>query len=112
MRLKLQKRNQSEKIDFFVRYCKIRMEKALGEEYYSKDSISKSLYLSRQIVFKPILQKSIFKEYLKINKSYKDIYGLYLYYCYLLDVFPKNHSKQYLLYSIRKVITKLDGYLN
>lgn len=103
---------KSTQVDFFCCYCKIRMEKTLDEEYYSKNSIRKSLYLSRQIVFKPILQKYIFKKYLKINKSYKDIYSLYLYYCYLLDVFPKNHSKQYLLYLIRKVITKLDGYLN
>lgn len=90
---------------------KVRIEKAFGKEY-SKDSISKRLYLSRQIVFKPIPQKSIFEEYLKTNKSHKGIYGLYLYYCYLLGVFPKRHPKQYLPYSIRKEITKLDEYSN
>ena len=90
---------------------KVRIEKAFGKEY-SKDGIIKRLYLSRQIVFKPIPQKSIFEEYLKTNKSHKDIYGLYLYYCYLLGVFPKNHPKQYLPYSIRKEITKLDEYSN
>lgn len=86
---------------------KVRTEKAFGKEY-SKDSISKRLYLSRQIVFKPIPQKSIFEEYLKTNKSHKGIYGLYLYYCYLLDVFPKKHPKQYLPYSIRKEVYKLE----
>ncbi len=79
---------------------------------YSKDSISKRLYLSRQIVFKPIPQKSIFEEYLKTNKPHKGIYGLYLYYCYLLGIFPKKHPKQYLSYSVRKEITKLDEYSN
>ena len=43
---------------------------------------------------------------------HKGIYGLYLYYCYLLGVFPKKHPKQYLPYSIRKEITKLDEYSN
>lgn len=90
---------------------KVRIEKAFGKEY-SKDSISKRLYLSRQIVFKLIPQKSIFEEYLKTNEPHKGIYGLYLYYCYLLGVFPKNHPKQYLPYSIRKEITKLDEYSN
>ena len=86
---------------------KVRIEKAFGKEY-SKDSISKRLYLSRQIVFKPISQKSIFEEYLKTNKSHKGIYGLCLYYCYLLGVFPKRHPKQYLPYSIRKEVYKLE----
>ena len=87
------------------------IEKTFGKEY-SKDSISKRLYLSRQIVFKPISQKAIFEEYLKTNESHKGIYGLYLYYCYLLGVFPKKHPKQYLPYSIRKEIKKLDEYSN
>lgn len=86
---------------------KVRTEKAFGKEY-SKDSISKRLYLSRQIVFNPIPQKSIFEEYLKTNKSHKSIYGLYLYYCYLLGVFPKKHPKQYPPYSIRKEVYKLE----
>ena len=90
---------------------KVRIEKAFGKEY-SKNSISKRLYLSRQTVFKPISQKSIFEEYLKTNESHKGIYGLYLYYCYLLGIFPKRHPKQYLPYSIRKEITKLDEYSN
>lgn len=56
---------------------KVRIEKAFGKGY-SKDEINKRLYLSRQIVFKPIPQKSIFKEDLnnfsKINyDEYKNL---------------------------------------
>ena len=91
-------------------YDKVRIEKAFGNEY-SKDSISKRLYSSRQIVFKQIPQKSIFQEYLsKTNNHHKGIYGLFLYYCYLLKVFPQNHPKQYLPYSIRQEIKKLDSF--
>lgn len=91
-------------------YDKVRIEKAFGNDY-SKDSINERLYYSRQIAFKPIPQKSIFQEYLsKTNNHHKGIYGLYLYYCYLLGVFTKNHPKQYLSYSIRQEIKKLDSY--
>ena len=88
---------------------KVRIENAFGEEY-SKDTLSEKLYSSRQIVFKPMSQKSIFEEYSKTNKPHKGIYGLYLYYCYLLGVFPKKHPKQYLPYSIRKEVYKYDKY--
>ena len=57
-------------------------------------------------------KKTIFEEYSKTNKTHKGIYGLYLYYCYLLGVFSNNHPKQYLPYSIRKEISKLDKYSN
>lgn len=91
-------------------YDKVRIEKAFGNDY-SKDSINKRLYYSRQIALKPIPQKSIFQEYLsKTNNHHKGIYGLYLYYCYLLGVFPKEHPKQYLSYSIRQEIKKLDSF--
>ena len=90
---------------------KVRIEKAFGDDY-SIDNINKRLYLSRQIIFKPLPQRTIFEEYSKTNKTHKGIYGLFLYYCYLLSVFPKNHPKQYLPYSIRKEIAKLDEYSN
>lgn len=91
-------------------YDKIRIEKAFGSEY-SKDSILERLYQSRQITFKPMTHKSIFQEYLSTtNNKHKGIYGLYLYYCYLLGVFPKKHPKQYLSYSIRQEIKKLDSF--
>ena len=78
------------------------------DEEYSKERLNQRLYLSRQIVFKPLSQKSIFEEYCKTNKYHKGIYGLYLYYCYLLGVFPKKYPKQYLPYSIRKEVYKLE----
>ena len=90
---------------------KVRIQRAFGDDY-SIDNINKRLYSSRQIIFKPIPQKIIFEEYSKTYKHHKGIYGLYLYYCYLLGVFPKNHPKQYLPYSIRKEISKLDKYSN
>ncbi|MBD9105828.1 hypothetical protein EGW03_05070 [bacterium] len=88
---------------------KVRIEKAFGDDY-SIDNINKRLYLSRQIVFKPLPQRTIFEKYSKSNKIHKGIYGLFLYYCYLLGVFSKNHHKQYLSYSIRQGIKKLDSY--
>ena len=90
-------------------YDKVRIEKAFGNDY-SMDSINKRLYSSRQIVFRPIPQRTIFEEYSRTNKHHKGIYGLYLYYCYLLKVFPQKHPKQYLPYSIRKEVTKLNEY--
>lgn len=55
--------------------------------------------------------KSIFQNYLsKTNNHHKGIYGLYLYYCYLLGVFLKEQPKQYLSYSIRQDIKKLDSF--
>jgi hypothetical protein len=91
-------------------YDKVRIEKVFGSDY-SKDRINERLYSSRQIAFKPIPQKFIFQEYLsKNNNHHKGIYGLFLYYCYLLKVFPQNHPKQYLPYSIRQEIKKLDSF--
>ena len=90
-------------------YDKVRIEKAFGNNY-SIDSLNKRLYSSRQIVFKPLPQRTIFEEYSRTNKHHKGIYGLYLYYCYLLNVFPQKHPKQYLPYSIRQDIKKLNEY--
>lgn len=54
-------------------------------------------------------QKTIYQQYLlKTNSKHKGIYGLYLYYCYLLKVFPEEHPKQNLPASIRADIKKLD----
>ena len=88
---------------------KVRIENVFGSEY-SKDRLSERLYSARQIIFKPMTQKTIFDEYCKTNKPHKGIYGLYLYYCYLLGVFPKKHPKQYLPYSIRKEVYKLEQF--
>ena len=88
---------------------RVRIENVFGEEY-SKERLNQRLYLSKQIFFRPMPQKSIFEEYSKTNKPHKGIYGLYLYYCYLLGVFPKKHHKQYLPYSIRKEVYKLQQF--
>lgn len=88
-------------------YDKVRIEKAFGNDY-SIDSINKRLYSSRQIVFKPLSQRNIFENYYRNNEHHKGIYGLYLYYCYLLKVFPEKHPKQYLPYSIRQDIKKMN----
>ena len=57
------------------------------------------------IPYKPISQRSIYQQYLLKTKSkYRGIYGLYLYYCYLLKLFPKEHPKQKLPNSLRKDI--------
>lgn len=45
---------------------------------------------------------------MKSKSKHKGIYGLYLYYCYLLKIFPEEHPKQNLPASIRKDIKKLD----
>lgn len=91
-------------------YDKVRVEKTFGNDY-SKNRINERLYYSRQIAFKPLTHKSIFEEYIsKTHNNHKGIYGLYLYYCYLLGVFPNEHPKQYLSYSIRQDIKKLDSY--
>ena len=88
-------------------YDKVRIEKAFGNDYYI-DSINKRLYSSRQIVFKPLSQRNIFENYYRNNEHHKGIYGLYLYYCYLLKVFPEKHPKQYLPYSIRQDRKKMN----
>ena len=59
--------------------------------------------------YKPMPQKTIYQQYLLKSKTkHKGIYGLYLYYCYLLKVFTEEHPKQNLPASIRKDIKKLD----
>ena len=54
---------------------KVRIQKAFGDDY-SIDNINKRLYLSRQIIFKPIPQKTIFEEYSKTNyEEYRNLMG-------------------------------------
>ena len=83
---------------------KIRIEKVFGKDY-SLDRLNERLTKSMYIPYKPISQRSIYQQYLLKTKSkYRGIYGLYLYYCYLLKLFPKEHPKQNLPYSLRKDI--------
>jgi len=87
---------------------KIRIEKIFGKDY-SLDRLNERLTKSMYIPYKPISQRTIYQQYLLKTKSkHKGIYGLYLYYCYLLKVFPEEQPKQNLPYSIRKDVKKLD----
>lgn len=87
---------------------KIRIEKLFGNNY-SLDKINERISKSMYKYYKPMSQKTIYQQYLLKSKTkHKGIYGLYLYYCYLLKVFPEEHPKQNLPSSIRKDIKKLD----
>lgn len=90
---------------------KIRIEKVFGKEY-SLDKINERL---RYSVYKPskyVSSKEIYKQYLNKTKTkHKGIYGLYLYYCYLLKVFPKEHCKQNLPQSLEKISRQWIKYL-
>lgn len=88
-------------------YDKVRIEKIFGKNY-SKENILNRLFKSKYRKYNPPNNSQIFNNYLKENKKHKGIYGLYLYYCYLLKVFPTEQPKQYLPYSIRKDFKKLD----
>lgn len=87
---------------------KIRVEKIFGKDY-SLDKINERISKSIYKYYKPMPHKTIYQQYLLKSKSkHKGIYGLYLYYCYLLKVFPQEHPKQNLPSSIRADIKKLD----
>lgn len=89
-------------------YDKVRLEQAFGENY-SHDKLNERFYNSRYKKYSSLSNNNIYKSYLlKTNNHHKGIYGLYLYYCYLLKVFPKEQPKQYLPYSIRKDIKIMD----
>lgn len=89
-------------------YDKVRLEQSFGENY-SVDTLNKRFYNARYKKYSPLSNNDIYKSYLlKTNNHHKGIYGLYLYYCYLLKVFPSEQSKQYLPYSIRKDIKIMD----
>lgn len=110
-RLKLQGYNCYMKYDKITvykdNYDKVRIEKLFGKNY-SKENILNRLFKSKYRKYAPLTNNQIYNNYLKTNKGHKGIYGLYLYYCYLLKVFPIEQPKQYLPYSIRKDIKKLD----
>ena len=87
---------------------KIRIEKLFGNNY-SLDKINERISKSMYKYYKPMSQKTIYQQYLlKSKNKLKGIYGLYLYYCYLLKVFPEEYPKQNLPASIRKNIKKLE----
>ena len=71
-----------------------------------KERFSKSKY--RQ--YKHISSNEIYNYYLSNNKPAKGIYGLYLYYGYLLKRFPTEYPRQKLSYQMRKEVYKLERF--
>ena len=91
----------------------IRVKRNFGEEY-SIDRIKERIngtyeqripFIEEYGIKRKCKAKSI-----RVRDKHKGLYGLYLYYCYLLKVFPQKHPKQYLPYSIRQDIKKLNEY--
>lgn len=92
----------------------IRIQRAFGEEY-SIDKIkerilefyTKPVYFSSEYSKRKINYKG---EKLKNKTKPKGIYKLFLYYCYLLKVFPKRKSNKYISPELRAEIKKMDKY--
>ena len=82
----------------------IRIERSFGEDY-SIDNITKRIettHATRQPfpeAYGNSKTKNLYKEYKKAQKG--GIYALYLYYCYLLKVFPDRNPRQKLTPTIR-----------
>lgn len=87
---------------------KVRLEKIFGPEY-STENIINRFNTSHYKPLKKLNNKSIYNLFLEDTKSpFKGIRQLYLYYCYLLGVFPKKYSNQHLSHEMRLEAKKLD----
>ena len=94
----------------------IRIERSFGEEY-SIQNIEDRIMNSDMYRVPFIEEYRPIKRYRSYNKSNirKDrgkLYRLYLYYCYLLKVFPKNNNRQRLTEEMRKDSKKMDKLSN
>lgn len=94
----------------------IRIERAFGEQY-SIDNIKNKIcsrYPNREEIIKPktytgkLYLKGSFKKFSK-PKRFK---ALYLYYCYLLKVYPKKNIEYKLTPAMRAKVRKMDEYSN
>ena len=94
----------------------IRIERAFGEQY-SIDNIKNKIcsrYPNREEIIKPktytgrLYLKGSFKKFSK-PKRFK---ALYLYYCYLLKVYPKKNIEYKLTPAMRAEVRKMDEYSN
>lgn len=94
----------------------IRIERAFGEQY-SIDNIKNKIcsrYPNREEIIKPktytgrLYLKGSFKKFSK-PKGFKT---LYLYYCYLLKVYPKKNIEYKLTPAMRAEVRKMDEYSN
>ena len=94
----------------------IRIERAFGEQY-SIDSIKNKIcsrYPNREEIIKPKTYKGrlYLKGSLKKLSKPKGFKALYLYYCYLLKVYPKKNIEYKLTPAMRAEVRKMDEYSN
>ena len=86
----------------------IRVERAFGSEY----SLKKIRERIETTYAKPNPNKNNIQSYydnlFKNKKKSKGLKGLYLYYCYLLKIYPKQYPNKYIPPEIRVDIKKLD----
>ena len=92
----------------------IRIERAFGEQY-SIDSIKNKIcsrYPNREEIIKPrtYIGKLYLKGSLKKFSKPKGFKALYLYYCYLLKVYPKKNIEYKLTPAMRAEVKKMDEY--
>lgn len=90
----------------------IRIERAFGDEY-SIDNIKYRIIntQSKRIPFPEEYSKRKYRfrgTKIQNKKKTSGIHKLYLYYCYLLKIYPKKYPNKYLPPSIREDIKKLD----
>lgn len=94
----------------------IRIERAFGEQY-SIDNIKNKIcsrYPNREEIIKPKTYKGrwYLKNSLKKLSKPKGFKALYLYYCYLLKVYPKKNIEYKLTPAMRVEVRKMDEYSN
>lgn len=92
----------------------IRIERAFGEEYSIDNIKSKicSRYPTREEIIKPktYARKLHFKGKLKKFSKPKGFKALYLYYCYLLKIYPKKNMTYKLTPVMRAEVKKMEEY--
>ena len=92
----------------------IRIERAFGEEYSLKRIEYRILYTNPEKEIYPKPQtwntKLKYKGTLKTKPKAKGLKALYLYYCYLLKVFPKKNMQHKLTPEMREAVKKMDEY--
>ena len=92
----------------------IRIERAFGEEYSLERIEYRILYTNPEKEVYPKPQtwntKLKYKGTLKTKTKAKGLKALYLYYCYLLKVFPKKKMQHKLTPEMREAVKKMDEY--
>ena len=92
----------------------IRVERAFGEQYSIENIKNKicSRYPTKEEVIKPITYsgKLFLKGTIKHFSKPKGFKALYLYYCYLLKVYPKKNMEYKLTPAMRAEVKKMEEY--